>query len=64
MSVGLMKGLDTPELKKKPSQFTAKKKSGNKHNLSGTRCAAVVKADPAVAPHVVTLTLMEGMGKC
>jgi hypothetical protein len=38
---GLTKWLDTPELKKTPSQFTAMKKPGNKHSLSGTKWAAV-----------------------
>jgi hypothetical protein len=46
---GLTKRLDTPELKN--AQFTATKKSGNKHKLSGVR-RVVVNADPAVAPKV------------
>jgi hypothetical protein len=40
------------------------KKPGNKHNLSGVRRAAVVNAEPAVAPDVVNLILMESMRKC
>jgi hypothetical protein len=39
------------------------KKPGNKQNLPGVGRAAVANADPAVAPDVVTLILMENMRK-
>jgi hypothetical protein len=64
MPASLKKGLDTPVLRKTPSQFTAMKKPGNEHNLSGVKLATIVSAEPVVAPHVVTLTLMESTRKC
>jgi hypothetical protein len=63
-SAGLTKGLQTPELKNTPSHFTAMKTSGNQYILSGARRAAVVNADPVVAPNVVTLILMESIRMC
>jgi hypothetical protein len=59
MPAGLTKGL---ELKNSQSVY-CDEETGKKYNLSGVRRAAVVNADPAVAPDIATLILMGSMRK-
>jgi hypothetical protein len=63
MPSDLTKGLDTPKFEKHPVVYCCEE-TREHTQLFGVRRADVVNVDPAIAPDVVSLLLLEGMREC